>query len=322
MKIIVLTPIKNEAWILDYFLGVTSLFADCIIIADQMSTDNSSQICAKYERVKLISNKDENFNEADRQKLLIKTARELFPNEKRIFFALDADEIFTAQSLACSEWEKVKNAEPGTTIYLEKPDLFNDHTMVDRHRIKFPIGYVDDGCEHEPKLIHSARIPILPNDKKLDLEEIKVMHYGSTRMKTLRVKMMMYSMIECIYQSRHLLSRRKLYGHNRDFIKEIEHGLEPSPKVWFEEWEKKGFCITPYLSNHRIWYYDACINMFVKYGFKKFWMEDIWQYNWKEEIKNAGIQKFSPPPAILKIALNYMDLIYSGYLNLKKKLKL
>ena len=40
-KIIVVTPIKNEDWILDRFLSVTSQFADLIIIADQNSTDKS-----------------------------------------------------------------------------------------------------------------------------------------------------------------------------------------------------------------------------------------------------------------------------------------
>ena len=34
-----LTPVFNEAWVLPAFLKATSLWADYIIIADQMSTD-------------------------------------------------------------------------------------------------------------------------------------------------------------------------------------------------------------------------------------------------------------------------------------------
>ncbi|WP_260675883.1 MULTISPECIES: hypothetical protein [Nostocales] len=33
-KIVVMTPVKNEAWIVDRFLSVTSQFADYIIIAE------------------------------------------------------------------------------------------------------------------------------------------------------------------------------------------------------------------------------------------------------------------------------------------------
>jgi glycosyltransferase involved in cell wall biosynthesis len=45
--IICLTPVKNEAWLLDRFLQATSLWADFIIIADQMSTDGSQEIAKK-----------------------------------------------------------------------------------------------------------------------------------------------------------------------------------------------------------------------------------------------------------------------------------
>jgi glycosyltransferase involved in cell wall biosynthesis len=62
-KIVVLTPIKNEEWILERFLSVTSQFADLIIIADQNSTDSSRNICQKYPKVKLIENKSDQYDE-------------------------------------------------------------------------------------------------------------------------------------------------------------------------------------------------------------------------------------------------------------------
>mgnify|MGYP000249071316 CR=1 FL=1 len=76
-KIVVITPVKNEAWILERFLSVTSQFADYIIVADQNSTDSSVAICKKFPKVILIENKSGQFNEAERQLLLIQTAREL-----------------------------------------------------------------------------------------------------------------------------------------------------------------------------------------------------------------------------------------------------
>ena len=47
--LVVLTPVFNEAWILPAFLKATSLWADYIIIADQMSTDGSREIYKEFE---------------------------------------------------------------------------------------------------------------------------------------------------------------------------------------------------------------------------------------------------------------------------------
>src|SRR5271154_3152689 len=122
-KIVVLTPVKNEAWILPRFLATTSLWADLIIIADQKSSDESVQICKRFEKVVLIPNENPNFNEAERQLLLIKAARELVPGS-RILFALDADEILAANALETAGWQKILKAQPGTAVLLEKPDLY------------------------------------------------------------------------------------------------------------------------------------------------------------------------------------------------------
>lgn len=64
---IVMTPVRNEAWVLHAFLKTTSLWADYIIVADQMSTDGSRDIYPQYEKVIVIDNTNPNFNEAERQ---------------------------------------------------------------------------------------------------------------------------------------------------------------------------------------------------------------------------------------------------------------
>ena len=84
----VLTPIRNEAWILDRFLAVTSPLADHIILADQGSTDGSRAIAARYSNVVLIDNDDPGFDEARRQRLLLERARQLVPGPK-VLLALD-----------------------------------------------------------------------------------------------------------------------------------------------------------------------------------------------------------------------------------------
>ena len=92
--LICMTPVRNEAWILNAFLKATSLWADFIIIADQCSTDGSREIAMRYPKVILIDNNNTDYNEAVRQKMLIDKAREI--DGDKILFALDADEIFAA----------------------------------------------------------------------------------------------------------------------------------------------------------------------------------------------------------------------------------
>src|SRR5437667_3161139 len=92
--IICLTPVKNEAWILDRFLQCASLWADHIIVADQCSEDESREIVGRHPKVILIENPSPVYDEGARQKLLLEAARRI-PG-KRLLIALDADEMLTA----------------------------------------------------------------------------------------------------------------------------------------------------------------------------------------------------------------------------------
>src|SRR5438034_4612080 len=95
VRVVVVTPVRNEAWILERFLSVTSRFADHIIVADQRSSDGSRAICSRYPNVTVIDNPTDEFNERDRQLLLLRQARALVP-PPRVILALDADEILAA----------------------------------------------------------------------------------------------------------------------------------------------------------------------------------------------------------------------------------
>ena len=96
--LVVLTPVRNEAWILERFLSVTSQFADLIVLADQGSTDNTTAIATRFPKVVVIPNEDPGFDEAHRQDLLLTAARERVPLP-RILLALDADEILAADAM-------------------------------------------------------------------------------------------------------------------------------------------------------------------------------------------------------------------------------
>ena len=118
--LICLTPVRNEAWILDRFLRCARLWADHIVVVDHCSTDGSREIAREFPKVTLVEYDETSFDEPERRRLLIETARSLEPDRQRILLALDADEAFT-------RWD---NAPGCSRCWLDK---------------YVASGYVDDG---------------------------------------------------------------------------------------------------------------------------------------------------------------------------------
>ena len=120
---IVMTPVRNEAWVLHAFLKTTSTWADLIIIADQMSTDGSRDIYKQYEKVIVIDNNNQDFNEAERQSMLVTKAREIANHRDCILFGLDADEIFSANYINTNDWKEILMSNPGAVFWFKWAEL-------------------------------------------------------------------------------------------------------------------------------------------------------------------------------------------------------
>src|SRR5947209_8846985 len=149
VRVVVVTPVRNEAWILERFLTVTSRFADHIIIADQRSTDDSRAICSRYPKVRVIDNPTDEFNERDRQLLLRRHARALVPSP-RVILALDADEILAANAVDTPSWRMMLAARPGTIVCFERVDLYETPDQCMRHDRLTPRGSLDDAVDAAP----------------------------------------------------------------------------------------------------------------------------------------------------------------------------
>lgn len=126
--LIVLTPVMNEAWILPAFLKATSLWADYIIIADQMSTDGSRELYDAYksERCKLIviDNPRKEMHQAATRRLLFEEARKI--EGDKILFALDADEFLSGNFVETEGWKTIMNSEPGDVFEFRWMNISSD----------------------------------------------------------------------------------------------------------------------------------------------------------------------------------------------------
>jgi len=320
-KIIVLTPVKNEDWILEQFLTVTSMFADHIIIADQNSTDNSRQICSRFPKVHLIENGNQDFCEDDRQILLIETARKLYPGQKRILLSLDADEIFSANSLHFRHtWNRIRNLPLGTSLYFERSDLLCDPEKCIRgrnHNLYFPLGYVDDGMAHQPSIIHSRRIPHNPDGINEYIDEIKIVHFIFSRMKVRHAKIRYYTVLENIKKTNRFYIRR--YAYNRANVDNNMHPerIEATPSEWLKGWTERHINLQKFHEPDFSWQDFEVLKLFKNYGYRRFYLDDIWDFDWESctrAAENKGIDvssaPISKPNSLMVSLLKSVDALY------------
>ncbi len=285
-----LTPVKNESWILEKFIQAASLWADYIIIADQMSTDGSREIALKYSKVKLIDNQSFNYNESERQKLLIDAARQIPSNgRKKLLITLDADEFLTADFCKHAEWEKILKAPVASIIYFSWINI-SPNFKTYWNGGSFGWGFIDDGkSSSKGSLIHSPRIPFPSNSSKIICSNIKVLHYQYTDWLRMQSKHRWYQCFELLNRKDlHPLSIFRIYHHMYALRENEFHTVE---ERWFTYYEKEGINMrtTQVEKNYR---WDTEINiLFQKHGKKHFACLNIWQNKQPENDPRSIFQK-------------------------------
>lgn len=317
--IVVLTPLKNDAWILRRFLQVTSAFADRIIIADQGSTDGGPAICRDFDTVTLIDNSASDYDEASRQELLIATARRLVPMP-RILIALDTDEILTATSVGSAGWRTMLAASPGTIVFFEKPNLFLSPALVERMPHDFPGAFVDDGVTpHRAQRIHSRRLPMPPDGATLVLEDVKFLHYALTRPDAQKAKFRMYAALENVMGTKPLYRRRRYYW-SRPVLK-ARGTVEPTPPEWYAGWEERGIDMKTIDDRQPYWQDVATLELLLEHGSLRFWLDDIWEKDWRAFMREIGREgRVIPPPRLLRLALEAAQIALESLAAVRRRL--
>jgi len=294
LNIICLTPVKNEAWILERFLKCASLWADYIIIADQNSNDGSREIAKNFEKVILLDNPMQECDEDKRQKILLEAARKIA--EPRLLIALDADEILTSNFSTSKEWQSVLKAKQGTIIRFDcvqlKPDMQHYWLVPDA-----PLGFMDDGSDHIGSDIHSVRIPLPDKSPSIKLREIKVMHYQFTDWQRMESKHRWY---QCWERLKHP-SRRpiKIYRQYHHMYAVSDDSISNILPEWINGYEKREIDMTSIVCENIYWWDKEVLNFLKTWDSSKFRKEAIWDIDWadlarKLNCNNHGYE-FSDP---------------------------
>ncbi len=255
--LIVMTPVRNEAWVLRAFLQATSLWADYIIIADQMSTDGSRDIYPQYEKVIVVDNTNPNFNEAERQAMLVAKAREVAAGRDTILFGLDADEILQADWQNTSDGQHILHSVPRDVFWFRWAQLTPDKQHYGDSEF-YPWVFHDDGVEPHGNYVrnmHSMRIPYPIEEKQMYyVHDFRVLHCGLLDPERIAAKNRFYQFVDWELNHRSPISLSRMYaGHCKscqihdtqfaitenmiafpfDFWQQIELGAKHS---WFDDY--------------------------------------------------------------------------------------
>lgn len=199
-KLIAVTPIRNEAWVLEAFLTCTSSWADHIIIADQHSTDGSREIAAKFGKVILVDNDATEMNQAAARLLLFREVDKIEGN--KIVFALDADEFLSEGFEKTDGWKKILESKPNEIFCFRWLNLFGDysHALPESNYMEWACHFSKDTkiseeykrCEKNA--IHEMRVPCLPADKAryIAIIDIKFIHLAQVNQVRLKNKHAFY----------------------------------------------------------------------------------------------------------------------------------
>jgi len=283
-KIICMTPVKNESWILSRFLKCASTWADQIIVADQSTDGTTAQIAAGFPKVRLIENPSPLFSERQRQRLLIDAARQ-FPSP-RLLIALDADEMLTANYMSSTEWHSVLEARPGTVIRFEWVNIRPGMKSYWSPEGRLPLGFMDDGSEHVGRDIHGPRVPIPVRGNTMFLKDIKCLHYQYTNWERMRKKQCWYQCWERIYaEGRSAIDIFRQYHHMYSIPTER---IRPLRKEWLSGYADRGIDMTTINSDKSPWIDHEMLGYFREHGTRTFRREAIWNFDWVSIARKLG----------------------------------
>ena len=281
---------------MELFLKCVSVWADCIIIADQGSTDGSREIAQKFPKVTLIDNPSHELREAERQQLLLKEARRT--EDRKVLLALDADEFLTANFLTSPEWESIISAPLGTVIRLERPEIQTNASELSFFcgPWDFPVGFVDDGSEHKGQTIHSFRIPVPPGCPILAPTEIKLMHYSLFDGDRFRSRIRWYQCFEYLTSNKKPIELYRYYNWPL-FLPPT--AIKPVPKEWVNGYEERGINMSSANRDGSYRWDREVLRYFEQYGTAKFRRLAVWDVNWRQ-ISSAfypeeALQSFADP---------------------------
>jgi len=299
--LVVLTPVLNEAWILPAFLKATSLWADYIIIADQMSTDGSREVyddfASQEPRVKcqehqckliVVDNPRKEMHQAATRRLLFEEAKKI--EGDKILFALDADEFLSGNFLETDSWKIILNSEPGDLFCFRWMTLSSDGKTYTPWDPYCWAAHMSDEVMNgifPDNFIHEWRLPWPKHvTHEYILEDISFIHFRNVNVARQRNKSRYYQVL----QYSHLSNKRGGVQFHRQYNLEEKAAFYPMPSDAFAFYKGEGLDIWAELNfkDEGQHYTQVVLNKIKEVGAKSLRKLDIWdeEFLQKNNIKD------------------------------------
>ncbi|MFC5413077.1 glycosyltransferase family 2 protein [Larkinella bovis] len=287
-KLICLTPVRNEAWILDAFLKCTSLWADFIIIADQGSTDGSKDIALRYKKVILIENSNTSMHQAQVRKMLFDESKKIKGN--KVIFSLDADEFLSGDFTNTIGWESIVSSKNSNIFWFKWINLCYPYSVIDKKEawMYWACSVIDNEWDgfFPYFYIHEWRLPY-PKKRanEVFINDIKFVHFARINKKCQLNKEIFYQAITKYHEPD--ICNTTLF---RSYNDENNYTTFPVDESLFSYYKKREIDIFSYLNidDEGVHYLEE-VNKFIKIkGVEYFsglsiWNEDfLIKYNLKD----------------------------------------
>lgn len=284
--LIVLTPVFNEAWILPAFLKVTSLWADYIIIADQMSTDGSRDIYPQYDKVIVVDNPRKEMHQAATRRLLFEAAKKI--EGDKILFTLDADEFLSGDFIHTHGWQTIMNSEPGDVFEFRWMNLSADSSKYSTWQHYYWAAHIDEDLlngQFPDNFIHEWRLPWPEHvNHEYKIDDISFVHFA-------RVNALRQRNKERFYQISQSASMGKYSGVRfyRQYHPVIAETFYEVPTDTYAYYETNGIDIMTLLNlqDEGRHYTEAVLCKIEEKGIEYFKKLDVWDHDF---LRNNNLQ--------------------------------
>lgn len=202
--LILISSNRNYGWIVPLFLKANSLWADYIIIVDQMSTDGSREIYAQYPNVIIVDDEDLAFKENTRARIAFEKGREIANGRDAIYFALDIDEIMPANWQETLDGQRILSSKPGDMFGMRWADIQPDNkTYVHEPNYMYKIFH-DNGiswqsCKNE---LHAPHLPYSTYEMApYEIKDFPNLHFGHYNKRWRKYNVKYYGVLD-VHQKR------------------------------------------------------------------------------------------------------------------------
>ena len=293
--IIVITPVRNESWVLDAFLTCTSSWADYIILADHHSEDNTRVIAQKYEKVILIDNPTFEWYESECRARLLEEACKI-PGDK-VIFGLDADEFLSEGFEKTESWQKIINSKENEIFCFNWLNLYDDFNTAEYTSMHFEwaahfndaVDVVSEYRKRETHAVHCTRVPCLEACKYTNVDDFWVVHLAKLNHQKIRQKNDFYQ-VTWLDKNKEKANPINMYrSYSKYYPDQLVH-LDTPVKLCRKD-DPKDYSYLVQTADYGKHYVDEMVRVFEREGTAKFAKLCIWDNPY---LKAAGINPRIP----------------------------